>query len=139
MTSPDPVLAERYGAPSPHRRRLFVGAVVAVLVAAAGWLAWVVLVQASPDVASGNLTFDTPTSDREITARFTIDMAEGVDEATCTLEAYGKQGATRVLVGSRTFTVPAGTTRVEETVATERRAEAVELVGCTAPGQQRPR
>jgi hypothetical protein len=137
VTSTD--LAARYGTAAPWRRHVLVGAASLVVVTFAAWLGWVIWQQSQPEVASGNLTFDEASSDREIVARFDVDMDDGVEEATCTLQAYGKAGATRVLVGNLTFTVPAGTTRVEQAVATERRATAVELVGCTAPGQKRPR
>ena len=135
MTSTD--LAARYGTAGSPGRRWLLAAVVALVLVFGGWLAWVTVVQADPDVASGNLTWDDEaTTDNEITARFTVDMADDVREAMCTLNAYGTD---RTVVGSLTFAVPRGTTQVEQPVATERKAVRLELIGCTAPGQNRPR
>ncbi|MCW2814787.1 MAG: hypothetical protein JWN84_2242 [Nocardioides sp.] len=130
-------LSQRYGTHAPTSRRWVVGAVAALVLLFGGWLAWVTVVQADPDVASGNLTWDDEaTTDNEITGSFTVDIADDVVEATCTLKALAKD---RTTVGSLTFTVPRGTTRVEQAVATERKAVSLELLGCTAPGQNRPR
>lgn len=135
MSSTD--LAARYGTSESPGRRWLRGAVVVLVLAFGGWLTWVTVVQADPDVASGNLTWDDDaTTDNEITARFSVDMADDVREATCTLNAYGID---RTVVGSLTFVVPRGTSRVEQSVATERKAVRLELIGCTAPGQNRPR
>ena len=51
-------LAERYGAPSPVRRRLALGALVLVVVALAGWLGWTALFHASPPVESQLVAYD---------------------------------------------------------------------------------
>lgn len=137
MTTTD--LAARYGTPAPWRRRLLLGTVATVVLAFGGWLTWVTVVQADPSVASGNLVYDASaptTTNQQIIASFDIDMADDVTEATCTLEAQARD---HVTVGYLSFVVPAGTTRVEQPIATERRAAHVELLGCTAPGQGRPR
>lgn len=135
MTTTD--LAARYGTTRPGRRPWVVGSVVALALVFGGWLAWVTVVQADPDVASGNLTWDNAeTTENQIVARFTVDMADDVAEATCSLKALAKDKTT---VGVLTFVVPRGTTQVEQGVATERKAVSLELLGCTAPGQNRPR
>jgi hypothetical protein len=44
------------------------------------------------------------------------------------------------VVGELSFTPEYGADQpLEETVRTERRATSLELIGCTAPGQSRPR
>ncbi len=132
MTTTD--LADRYGTRT-RRRPALVAAVVAVVAVAIGALVWIVAGQAAPSVASGELTF-TVVDDRTASARFVVDKDDDV-AATCTLKAYAED---HTLVGSASFPVEPGTSgRVAHDVATERRATSVELVGCTAPGQNRPR
>ncbi len=128
-------LAERYGAPAPWRRRALVASSVVVVVLFAAWLAWTVWEQSRPLVASGELTFEV-VDDGTAVARFRVELRADDVEATCTLKAYA---ADHTLVGTVAFGVEPGATRVEQAVATERRATSVELVGCTAPGQNRPR
>ena len=135
MTETD--LAARYGTRPAWQRWAVRGVVGAVVVALLALFVPVLLSLADPEVSSDGLVFDDSTAtDRAISAEFVVDMADDVEEATCTLNAYGTD---RTIVGSVTFVVPQGTTRVERTIATERRAVRVELVGCTAPGQSRPR
>ncbi|HYF73974.1 MAG TPA: DUF4307 domain-containing protein, partial [Nocardioides sp.] len=73
--------------------------------------------------------------DHEATATVRVDLADPGVEATCLLRAYA---ADHAVVGELSFT-PTASGRTEQTVRTERRATSVELVGCTAPGQERPR
>jgi hypothetical protein len=129
------LLAERYGAPSPWRRPALRTAIAALAVVALGWLAWTIWVQSSPAVASGELTFDI-IDDGTASAGFVVDVEDGV-VATCTLRAYAED---HTLVGTVSFVPepsPAG--RVTQEISTDRRATSVELLGCTAPGQSRPR
>jgi hypothetical protein len=129
-------LATRYGAPAPWRTRALLGVTVVVVLAFAGWLGWATLDQANPDVASGDLTFSI-VDDGTALARFTVDLSDDDVEATCTLKAYAEDHS---LVGSASFRPVTGPGDVvEHSVRTERRATSVELVGCTAPGQNRPR
>ncbi len=135
MTTPE-ALAERYGAPAPWRRPTLLVAAAVVVLAFAGWLGWTTWVQARPLVASGELTFDVVDENLAV-AQFTVDLRDDDVAATCTLKAYAEDHS---LVGSVSFTPdPGGDGRVEQDVATDRRATSVELVGCTAPGQGRPR
>lgn len=128
-------LAARYGRPAPWRRRVLLGSAAVVVLAFGGWLGWATLAQADPDVASGDLTF-TIVDDGTALARFTVEAKAGVD-ATCTVRAYAED---HTLVGSASFRPDPGPGGVvEQRVRTERRATTVELVGCTAPGQGRPR
>lgn len=139
MTSPDLStghLSERYGAPSPWRRR-GIAAVVAVLVAAfGGWLAWTTWVHANPQVSSEMLGF-TVDGQHAATARVAVDVSEDVDpsSARCLLRAYAEDHTT---VGEATFTPAGGSGHYSESVRTEREATSVELVGCTTPDQNNP-
>ncbi|MDO9458468.1 DUF4307 domain-containing protein [Nocardioides sp.] len=129
-------LAERYGAPAPWRRRALLGSAAVVVLVFGGWLAWATLAQANPDVASGDLTFSV-VDDGTALARFTVDLSGDDVEATCTVKAYAED---HTLVGQVSFTPePGADGTVQQEVSTERRATSVELVGCTAPGQNRPR
>ena len=135
MTTTD--LAARYGTPSPWRSRCADhrgGGRRARR--SGGWLAWATLAQASPDVASGDLTFDI-VDDGTAVARFTVDLAGDDVVATCTVKAYAED---HTLVGQVSFSPdPGAGGTVSQEISTERRATTVELVGCTAPGQNRPR
>ena len=65
-----------------------------------------------------------------------IDLQDDV-VATCTVRAYSED---HTLVGSVSFTPePTPSGRVTQEISTDRRATSVELLGCTAPGQSRPR
>jgi hypothetical protein len=125
-------LADRYGAPSPVGRRLALAAVALLVAAGAGWLAWATWFHATPAVQSEPLGFEV-VDDNRATATVRVDLEEGV-VATCTLRAYAED---HVTVGEVAFEPVDG--RNEVTVRTDRRATTVTLLGCTAPGQPRPR
>ncbi len=129
-------LAERYGAPPAWRRRSLLAVVAAVVVTFGAWLAWTTWEQSSPPVSSGELTFDI-VDDNTASARFRIDLNGDDVDATCTLRAFSED---HTLVGLVSFVPePSAGGRVEQLISTDRRATSVELVGCTAPGQPRPR
>ena len=127
-------LGDRYGtAPSPVRWVLL-GVVALVVLGFAVLMGWIIVGQSQPSAASGELTFrviDNNTAE----ATFNVDLSDEDVEATCRLRAYAED---HVLVGEVAFT-PDGSGRVTREIATDRRATSVELVGCTAPGQPRPR
>ena len=133
-----PTLADRYGAPSPVRRRL-----VIVLSALGGlvflvWLGWSALAQADPEVSSDLVTY-TIDGENAATARVDVRVDGDYVVATCILRAHAED---HTVVGELSFEVTAadlasGST-LQRTVRTERLATSVELVGCTAPGQSRP-
>jgi hypothetical protein len=134
-----PTLADRYGAPSPLRRRLLVGGSAVLAVVFLGWLAWTALSHGDPEVRSEIVTF-TIDGEHEATARVDVRLRDDDVEATCRLRAIAED---HTIVGELSFGVDAGVlaggTTVERTVRTERRATSVDLVGCTTADQQRPR
>jgi hypothetical protein len=137
--SQTPTLEERYGAPSPLRRRVVVvGSVLLALVFLA-WLGWATLAHADPDVTSELVRF-TVDDEHSATAEVDVKLADDDVEATCTVRAIA---ADHAVVGELTFDVDAGAlaggTPLERVIRTDRRATSVDLVGCTTPDQKRPR
>ena len=134
MTSHD--LADRYGAPAPWRRRATIAGSVALAVVFLVWLAWSVYEHATPQVTSELETFSVE-DDHTATAVLVVTLADPDVKASCTLRAYAEDHTT---VGEVTFTPdPSKGRRQVKTIRTERRATSVEKIGCTAPGQDRPR
>jgi hypothetical protein len=129
-------LAERYGAPSPRRRRaLLVGCVVLAAVFAS-WLGWAVWEHSTPKVTSELETFSVE-DDHTVTAVLVVSLDDADVKASCTLRAFAEDHTT---VGELTFTPDPGEGRRQvRTIRTERRATSVTSDGCTAPGQDRPR
>ena len=132
-------LAERYGSPSPLRRRLVIGFSVVLALVFLGWLAWTALAHSDPEVRSDMVTYKV---DGEHAATARIDVRIDGDDvvATCRLRAHAED---HTVVGELSFEVTSadlgpGTT-IEREVRTERLATSVELLGCTTPDQQRPR
>jgi hypothetical protein len=137
VTVPAPDLVERYGAPSRARRPLVVAAVVALAVAGLAWLLWVVAFHARPQVTSQMVGFDIDGQHAAV-ARYTVVRRDASVPASCLLRAYAHDhsvvGELTVAVDSRAKAV-----NMSSTVRTERRATAIELVGCTSRGQRQPR
>jgi len=130
-------LADRYGAPSPGRRRAVVLASGVVGVLALTWLAWVVWFQSTPEVQSSIRTFDVVDS-HSVSAEVVIKPRNSDVSATCLVRAFGEDHS---VVGELNFKVAgeSGATLRKVTLRTERKATSVEVVGCTAAGQSRPR
>ncbi len=129
-------LAQRYGAPAPWRRRALVIASVALAVGFVAWLAWTVYEHATPQVTSELEQFSVE-DDHTVTAVLVVSLDSADVKASCTLRAYAEDHTT---VGELTFTPdPSEGRRQVQTIRTERRATSVEKIGCTAPGQDRPR
>jgi Domain of unknown function (DUF4307) len=127
-------LTDRYGAPRPWRRAAVIGASVVVVAAFAGWLGWTIWSQSTPEVRSELVGYHV-VDEHSATATVEIRLGDDGVDATCTLQAVAEDHS---VVGELAFT-PDGSGRTEETVRTERRATSVQLLGCTAPGQNRPR
>jgi hypothetical protein len=109
-----------------------IGLAVTLAVVGLSWLAWTAWFHATPSVTSDLVTFDV-TSDHETKARLDVGLGDGV-EASCRLRAFAEDHTT---VGEIEFTPVEGANEV--VIRTERRATTVEKLGCTAPGQPRPR
>ena len=133
MTSQD-VLADRYGSAQPWRRRAVIAAVVVVVAASLGWLGWTIWDTSTPKVQSQMIGF-TVVDEHSAVAKVDIHLTDPSVHATCTLRAYAED---HTVVGELPFT-PEGDGTAEHTIRTERLASSVELIGCTAPGQNRPR
>jgi hypothetical protein len=130
------VLGDRYGSPAPWRRRVLVAASVALALGFLGWLGWVAYAHSTPDVSSDLVTYSID-GEHEVTARVAVSLEDEDVRATCLLRAFAEDHS---VVGELAFTPRYGADQpLEETVRTERRATSLELVGCTAPGQSRPR
>ena len=133
--APADPMATRYGRPAPWRRTAVLVGSGLVGVLGLVWLAWATLFHASPDASSELVGFEV-VDDHTATARIDVVLRGGPDraDATCEVRAIA---ADHTVVGEASFTPDAGRNEVE--VRTERRASAVENVGCTTPDQHRPR
>jgi hypothetical protein len=131
------LLAERYGRPGRGRRGVLLTVAGGVCLVALGWIAWVVWSQSTPQVQSSLRTYDIVDSHRA-DASLVIKARSADVEASCLVRAYGVD---RTTVGERSFAVSGvrGTEVREVSLRTEREASSVQLVGCTAKGQNRPR
>jgi hypothetical protein len=132
-------LAERYGVPSPVRRRAVIVGTVVLAVVFLTWLGWTALAHGDPEVSSDLVTF-TIDDEHAATARVDVRLGDDDAEATCLLRAIAEDHA---VVGELSFDVDAasleGGSTLERVIRTDRRATSVELVGCTTPDQKRPR
>jgi hypothetical protein len=129
-------MAERYGAPSPARRRVLVAATAVLAVMFLGWLAWTVVGHSRTEVTSELEGFSV-IDDSTVSVVLVVSLADDDVEASCRLRAFAEDHTT---VGELAFTPDPdeGRRQVVE-IRTERRATAVESLGCTAEGQDRPR
>jgi hypothetical protein len=130
------LLTERYGSPSPLRRRLVVVGSVLLAAVFLAWLAWTAISHAEPEVRSELVTYeviDEHTATAEISVVVRDDDVTG---ATCLLRAYAEDHS---VVGEASFEPELGSGRYTQEIRTERRATSVERVGCTTPTQSRPR
>jgi hypothetical protein len=129
----DQTLAERYAAPPRWRRRAAIGGVVLVAVVALAWVVWAAYVEATPKVESQLNGFRIVDA-HSVTAHIDVRLSSGTTGATCTVEALA---ADHSVVGELHFRPRSGANDV--TVRTERLATSVDVPGCIAHGQNRPR
>jgi hypothetical protein len=129
-------MAERYGAPSAGRRRLLVVATIGLAAVFLGWLAWTLVAHSRTQVSS-ELESWSVVDGSAVTAVVVVHLADDDVDATCRVRAYAEDHST---VGELAFTPdPAAGRRQVVEIRTDREATAVESLGCTAPGQDRPR
>jgi hypothetical protein len=126
-------LADRYGASSPRRRGVLLSLSAVLVAAFLGWLGWTIWDQSTPEVRSNLVGYDVIDRHR-VTAVVEVRLRDDDVQASCRLRAFAED---HVTVGELPFTPVDGRNEVD--IRTEREATAVELVGCTAPGQSRPR
>lgn len=130
-------MSERYGTQRPGRRRgvIFVSGLVGVL--ALGWLAWVIVFEADPDVQSSMPRY-TVVDPHTVRADIVVDARNDSVVANCVVRAFAVDHS---VVGEANVRVTGAGHRTIRTVVlrTERAATSVELVGCTTPRQKRPR
>ena len=129
-------LGERYGTPPAYRRRVLVLATVVLALMFLGWLAWTVVGHTRTEVTSELEGFSI-IDDSTVSAVVIVSLSDDEVEATCRLRAFAEDHTT---VGELAFTPDPGAGRRQVVeIRTERRATAVESLGCTADGQNRPR
>lgn len=125
-------LSDRYGTRRGGQRIVLVTVTVAIGVVALGWLAWTAWFHSTPQVTSEMQTFSV-VDQHQATTVVAVRLDPDV-EANCKVRALA---ADHVVVGEKNFTPTDG--RNEVTIRTAREATSVDLVGCTAPDQSRPR
>ncbi|MEZ5092014.1 DUF4307 domain-containing protein [Nocardioides sp.] len=133
--STDELLRQRYGRGGRARGTL----VAAVVVSAAFlvWLGWAAWSHATPTVESDLVGFSV-VDDHAATARVDVVIHGGVDPDQAGVRCLVRASSVDFTpVGELSWVPTPG--RNEVTVRTERRATTVELVGCTATDQKRPR
>jgi hypothetical protein len=110
---------------------------VALAVLGLAWVSWVAVSHGRAVVSSKLVGFEVG-GQHVATARFSVARRDGHVRASCLLRAYADD---HTIVGERTVAVTSGapTRIVDVPVRTERQATAVEVVGCTAPGQRQRR
>ena len=135
MTSQDSsaALAGRYGAPAPWRRRLLIAASVLLALVFLTWLTWTAVAHSRPAVDSDLVSFSI-TDEHSASVLVDVRVTDEATDVECLLRAFAEDHS---VVGELAFTPVEGTNDV--VIRTERRATTVEKLGCTAPGQPRPR
>lgn len=131
-------LAERYGTLArPARRRRVVVASGLLGVVALAWVVWAAWLQGTPQVQSSLHAFEVIDT-HSVRADVTVKTHAPDVAASCLVRAYGEDHS---VVGELNFKLSgsAGARTRRLLVRTERKATSVEMVGCTAPGQRRPR
>ena len=111
--------------------------IAVVAVAGLAWVVWAVWAQSNPKVTSALLTSEI--ASHSATATLKIRLSDSDVHPTCVVRAYAED---HTPVGELSFKVdrpPKRSFTITKSFRTERRATAVESVGCTAPGQSHPR
>jgi Domain of unknown function (DUF4307) len=129
----DQTMTERYAAPPAWRRPVTIVAVVLAALLGLGWLAWAAYEESTPQVQSQLVGYHV-VDEHSATARIDVRVASGASGASCTVEALADDHS---VVGELHFRPTSGTNEV--TVRTQRLATSVDVPGCVADGQDRPR
>jgi predicted phage tail protein len=126
-------LSDRYAPPPAWRRPVTIWACVVVAVVFLTWLAWAAFVQATPKVSSQLNGFEVVDGHR-VHAQIAVRLESSAVRPRCSVQALASDHS---VVGEQTFTPASGDNSV--TVRTDRRATTVDLIGCTAAGQNEAR
>lgn len=124
----DPMLEERYGKPPRWSRLILMVVVALVVTAGVAWVIWAGLANSNPPVSAQVSTFEVRGA-HATHVTLVIDRSDG-DAVQCRIYA---QSEDQNVVGERTIKVPAGdpgTTTVDATIRTERRAVNGALDAC---------
>jgi hypothetical protein len=132
MTEPTPttdeLLAARYGAPSPQRRRLVLVAVAALALVSLALLGWIAWYHSNPAV-QGELERFEVVSPHEVELVIAVRRDTGA-AVECTVSA---RAADHALVGEQKVTIPAGregSVEFSGSVSTDREATSVTVSNC---------
>jgi hypothetical protein len=125
-------LSDRYGTRRTGQRTVLIIVSVLIAVISLVWLGWATWFHSTPGVTSEMQTF-TVLDEHAARTVIAVRVDDGV-EANCKVRALAQD---HVVVGEQNFVPQDGRNTVE--IRTDRLASSVELVGCTAPGQNRPR
>jgi hypothetical protein len=130
-------LADRYGTPSPVRRRVVIAVSGVVGVVALIWVVWSVWAQSTPDVQSSLRSYDVVDA-HSVNADVLVKRASSEVSASCLVRAFGLDHS---VVGEVNFKVADGPPAIIRSLSirTEREATGVELIGCPSTDQDRPR
>lgn len=106
-------------------------------VVALAWLGWAAWFQGTPQVQSSLRSFEI-VDVHTVEAVVTVKPRSAQVSANCLVRAFGEDHS---VVGEQNFEARSADGAVSYTVEvrTEREATSVELIGCTAAGQSRPR
>jgi hypothetical protein len=129
------LMRNRYGTGRSSRWPLYAGLLLGVV--ALGWLVWAILLQSDPKVTSGLQSSEI--GEHSSTAVLQVRLSDTDVHPTCLLRATAVD---HTIVGESHFTIsdpPSRSFSVTRTIRTERRPTSIESIGCTAPGQSRPR
>ncbi len=132
-----PDLHERYRGPTQVQRVVALVIIASLVASGAGLLAWTVFFQSNPAVTS-QLTAFSVADEHEAIANITVGRDSEFTEATCRIRAIAED---HTVVGDLSLPVVDGPAKqsLQVRIRTERKATSVELLGCIAPGQPRPR
>ncbi len=132
-----PDLASRYAGPGRFQRAVALVIVAALVLSGVGFLGWSVIFHSNPEVQSRLTAFHID-NDHQASVAFTVVRKASDIAATCALQAIAED---HTIVGAATIVVASGPPEQSLTaqIRTEREATAVDLIGCTAPGQARAR
>ena len=137
MSNPADSLAQRYGKPSRSGRLVVIVVADLIVIALLAWLVWAIAGNADPAVSSQEVTKDE-SSAHQAWITYQIKYGDGPVDATCTVRALASDGEEvgRSTVHPPRDAKPSKTYRL--TFRTTRKADSIEWLGCTAPGQPRP-